>query len=108
MSFAVRRGTTPTIKIKVLNLSLDDADCYMTFKQKGVTPVTRRHARADGNIASAILTQQETLALKDSERTGKPLEVQLRFYKNGRAFATEIFELEVEDALLEEVIPLGD
>lgn len=106
---AIKRGTTPVFKIKVKNLDLSMADCYMTFEQKGITPLTKKHVEIDdGNVAKSTLTQEETLQYKCSEDTGKPLRVQLRMFKDGRAFATDIFEVDVEDVLLDEVIPLGD
>nr|DAU75695.1 MAG TPA: hypothetical protein [Caudoviricetes sp.] len=92
----MRRGTTPTIKLKsdIANIELHSA--YLTLKQRGtVIEKTLQDMTIDGEWISCTLTQQETLSL-----TAGVLELQLRcLSKGGTAYASQVVEFPVEKIL---------
>lgn len=105
----MRRGTTPTHKFKLPFLSEDIEKAFVTYDQAGKTVVEKSKENAvfvddtenESTIMSVVLTQAETLAMKDNER----LSIQVRvLLKNGTACASNIVYTTVEKILKEYVI----
>ena len=98
----MRRGTTPTFTFEV-DLDLTGWDVYLTFEQRKyefthkdvvITPSN------EGCIVETSLTQEETLAFKPGAA-----KVEIRACKDNKAVATDEFEFEVYDILLDGEIP---
>lgn len=96
------RGTTPTF---IFNLPFDVSNiksAYITIKSRG-TEVEKAvtDCSLNGTTITVKLTQEETLALPESQIAG----VQLRVLTNdNEALASDVFPIKVEEILKEGVI----
>ena len=96
------RGTTPTF---IFNLPFDVSNiksAYITIKSRG-TEVEKAvtDCSLNGTTITVKLTQEETLALPESQIAG----VQLRVLTNDNdALASDVFPIKVEEILKEGVI----
>lgn len=96
------RGTTPTF---IFNLPFDVSNiksAYITIKSRG-TDVEKAvtDCSLNGTTITVKLTQEETLALPESQIAG----VQLRVLTNdNEALASDVFPIKVEEILKEGVI----
>lgn len=81
----MRRGTTPTVRIK-LDADITAYECIMAITDEAGHTVTVSDDRItkEAAAASAVLTQEETLSL-----TGPRIYVQLRAYDESGTPATE-------------------
>lgn len=96
------RGTTPTLKFTLPFETNKIEKLYITIEQSGIT-ITKeiQDCILSENIIETTLTQEETLMLKAHYTT----KVQIRIKaKDGKALASEIFELKVGDLLYDEII----
>jgi len=107
----VRRGTTPTVKVRVKSkdgtaLDLTDAYVYLTLKENvsGGHEITKSGENVtvevsnNDSLVSADLTQSDTLALT----AGREVEVQVRGKtQGGKALATSIPAFKVGKILLD-------
>lgn len=98
----MRRGTTPTLRIEVKGIPIDDLkSIYVTLKQ-GDIEITKNISdiEKEANILVVRLEQEETLAF----RAGW-IQIQLRAVTmDGIATAGPIKNISMNDILLEEVI----
>ncbi len=100
----MRRGTTPTLKIRVIGVDLSEFEnIYVTIKQDE-TEVTKTSAdyqlEVEGEIIYAFLTQEDTLKFRHS-----CVWVQMRAVtKDGLAVASNIRMVEMKDVLKDGVI----
>lgn len=100
------RGTTPTFVIEIPeNLSVNDFDsAYLTFEQSGSTVLEKDLANmtldSANNTLAVVLTQAETLALTGD----KFVRYQLRFTIGGSAYATQKWQVSVEQILKDGLI----
>jgi len=95
----MRRGTTPTLNIKVSGIDLSDLGAiYITLKQGSVSiDKTDDDIVIDGDVIKCTLTQDDTLKF-----SAKPVAVQLRaLTTDGVAIASAIETMTVEDILKE-------
>lgn len=100
------RGTTPPFIIElpesVAVSSIDAA--FLTFEQNGDTvlekDLTAMTLDAENNTIAVTLTQEETLAFAGD----KVVRYQLRFRIGGSAFATQKWQVTVEQILKDGVI----
>lgn len=101
----MRRGTTPTLEIKLEGVDIDMLDdIYITIKQ-GETVIEKTNddiiPNVDTNTLNILLTQEETLSFVDSGTAT----VQMRATTDyGDAIATNKAILNVSDVLKEGVI----
>ena len=96
----MRRGTTPTLEL-ALDQSLEGAEYHVTIEQGSIQlDKTEQDCTLseDGKVITAVLSQEETLAL-DAVAS-----IQVRYKLDGKAYATNIVAVRVDDVLLEEVI----
>lgn len=98
----MRRGTTPTLKIRVTGANLSEMEnIYVTIKQEGkeVTK-TGDEISTEGDMILVPLTQEDTLKFRHS-----CVWVQMRATtKDGLAVASNIRMLEMKDVLMDGVI----
>lgn len=98
----MRRGTTPTLKIKINGANVKEfSKIYVTFKQ-GETEVTKTTEDIDieDNLLSIWLSQEDTLKFVHGH-----VDVQLRaITENGVAVASSIQMLFMDEILKEGVI----
>ena len=98
------RGTTPTVTLILpVEVNLEGASvCYMSFGQgeEEVFSVPIGRITLDDNTATALLTQEETLSLKEGFKT----QVQLRWVKEGIAYGTKILKVNTDAIIKEGVI----
>lgn len=98
----MRRGTTPTLEC-ALDVSVEGAEYFVTLEQ-GETEITKTNTDCtlseDGKVITAVLSQEETLALDPAAVAS----IQVRYKLDGKAYATNIVAVRVDDVLLEEVI----
>ena len=98
----MRRGTTPTLEC-ALDVSVEGAEYFVTLEQ-GETEITKTNADCtlseDGKVITAVLSQEETLSLDPAAVAS----IQVRYKLDGKAYATNIVAVRVDDVLLEEVI----
>ena len=98
----MRRGTTPTLEL-ALDQSLEGAEYHVTIEQ-GTAQLDKTEADCtlseDGRVIAVVLSQEETLALEPNAVAS----IQVRYKLDGRAYATNIVAVRVDDVLLEEVI----
>lgn len=106
MSWAIRRGTTPPIKIKV-GADLTDLNIHLSFDAGELIVKSGDDIDVsfeDGvTTIETVLTQEDTLAMK----SGLNCEIQIRGYKNDGAvaMATTIASVPVERILEDGVLP---
>lgn len=107
----MRRGTTPTVTLRIGNADgspcdLTGAEIHVAFQSgtgKNMVQIVKREDEmdisVDGNfsILSVPLTQQDTLRFS----AGKPVRVQMRCKKDGLVQASSIMQFEVEEILEE-------
>ena len=98
----MRRGTTPTALFRC-NLDLTGWDVFVTFEQTGVE-LTKTDATVqseDGGCTVMVkLSQNDTLNFKVGDA-----QAQIRAYRNGKAVASSVFYFQVQDVLMDGVIP---
>lgn len=98
----MRRGTTPTLKIRIKGADLSEMEnIYVTIKQEGkeVTK-TGDEISIEGDMILVHLTQEDTLKFRQS-----CVWVQMRATtKDGLAVASNIRMLEMKDVLMDGVI----
>jgi len=106
----MRRGTTPTVVLRVTNDDGSDIDLtgqhlYVTFEERGGVELTKRetdegvevtHVEPATEVA-VTLTQAETLKF----RTGRQVRVQVRSTDGTTAVATDIGGFAAEEILLD-------
>lgn len=99
----MRRGTTPTLKIKVIGMDVAlFKSVYITIKQgsKELTKTNGDIEIKDGNILSVFLDQEDTLKF-----LGGHVDIQLRAVTdNGLAVASDIKRMSMERVLKDGVI----
>lgn len=98
----MRRGTTPTLEL-ALDQSLEGAEYHVTIEQGSIQldkTETDCTLSEDGKVITAVLSQEETLALDPAAVAS----IQVRYKLDDRAYATNIVAVRVDDVLLEEVI----
>lgn len=98
----MRRGTTPTLKIKVNGISLSELkNIYITLKQYNkVLTKTNNDLQMDEDIISVLLSQEETLMFGSGQ-----VSVQIRATTvTGLAVASNIQSAPMNDILQEGVI----
>ena len=98
----MRRGTTPTFKIKIDGIRIDELkSIYVTFKQYN-TEITKRKedVEIEENTISVKMSQEETLSF-----TNGRVNVQIRGLTDmGIAIGSNIYSVQVEDILKDGVI----
>lgn len=100
----MRRGTTPTIAIKVHGCDLSKFETiYVTFGQgTNLVDKTGEDLEIEGDTVSVFLTQEDTLLFDSRKRT---VEVQIRAVSEGGvAVASNIRQIPVDAILKEGVI----
>lgn len=101
----MRRGTTPTITLRVPELKLEDCEeIWATFKQPKNVEITKKKSDKNveiiGNDMIIQFTQEETLLFK----TGI-VYAQIRCVtKNGQVLATKIDNLNINQILKDEIL----
>lgn len=103
----ITQGTTPTFQLKIPNtVDLTQASkVYATFRQSGVTPITKTGANitVTAHQVDVYLSQAETLTFIASDYI--PLEIQLNWiYSDGSRRASDIVEIKVTENLINEVL----
>ena len=95
----MRRGTTPTLEL-ALDVPIDGCEFHATI-QNGDVQIDRTEQECtlseDGKTILVELSQADTLSLDP----GKIAYVQVRFKKDGKAYATTIAETSVGRILLD-------
>ena len=96
------RGTTPTLTFVLPFDTSVIKSAFVTVESNGIgIEKALADCTLEGNVLYTTLTQEETLQLPKNWRA----EVQLRVLLNdGKALATEIYEVKVADILKEGVI----
>lgn len=98
----MRRGTTPTLKIYIMGISLEELkNIYVTLKQRNIERTkTNKDIEVDGNVISVPLSQEDTLDFAVGE-----ISVQIRATTHsGLALASGIKNVTVSEILKEGVI----
>lgn len=98
----MRQGTTPTIQITINDIDLNEMqNIYVVFEQNGyILKKESSDLDIEGNIISVLLSQEETLNLKEGT-----CNIQLRMItKGGVAIASPIKTTKVYRVLNKEVI----
>lgn len=99
----MRRGTTPTLKIKVKGIAITQLKTvYITIRQgqKELTKTNNDIEIEDGNVISVFLSQEDTLKF-----FGGHVDIQLRAVTcNGVAVASDIKRIPIGRILKEGVI----
>lgn len=105
----MRRGTTPTIIIRVTGATFEDSTVYVTLKQCD-TVLTKTSddisisVEGNNSVISVYLSQEETLMFAKGE-----LSIQIRWINSsGNAQASPIKKLEVDPILMGGVIQYAD
>lgn len=107
------RGTTPTHIFEVEPDLLDVSALFITYKQHGQTIIEKDLEDCvldnDAKTISVQLTQEDTLAFQQASwnwlapnenKKENKIEVQIRLkYENGKAIASDILLLDLEDVL---------
>lgn len=100
----MRRGTTPTIKLKLTGIDLELLkDVFVTFQQ-GSFELTKTGDEVtidtDSAVIKVVLTEEETLKFR-----ANPAAVQIRAVtKDDSVIASTIKNINIGDVLYEEVI----
>ena len=95
------RYTTPTIRIRVINVSPSTFDMVkMTLSQVGAESLTK-DADVEGDVVSIHLTQTESARF----RREFPASVQVNAWKGEERYAGNMMNVPVFENLLSEVIP---
>lgn len=95
------RFTTPTIRIRVTNVSPSTFDMVkMTLSQVGAESLTK-DADIDGDVVSIHLTQTESARF----RRDFPASVQVNAWKDEERYGGNVLNVPVLENLLCEVIP---
>ena len=99
----MRRGTTPTLQITISGLEdIQISKLYLTLKQDGIIiEKTEKDVTTDGNVLSAELTQEDTLAFT----ANKNVLLQARILsESDTAYATNILSIPAGAILKDGVI----
>ena len=101
----MRRGTTPTITIKVRGETFDDSTIFVTFRQGNIL-ITKtgdnvvKSVTTEGCMLYIYLSQEETLSLRNGV-----MQLQIRWINSSDiAQASPIKTIQVDPILLEGVI----
>lgn len=98
----IRRGTTPTIKLNIEGVRMDDIKRWYVTISQDYTQITKTNEdmEIEGTLLSIRLTQQETLRFKQSE-----CEIQIRaLTPDNTAIASDIQKVNFGRILFNEVI----
>lgn len=98
----MRRGTTPTIKLKLTGINLETLkEVYVTFQQgKFELTKTGDEVIIDTEVIKVVLTEEETLQFK-----ANPAAVQIRAVtQDDSVIASTIKNINIGDVLYEEII----
>lgn len=99
----MRRGTTPTLQITISGLEdIQTSKLYLTLKQDSIIiEKTEKDVTIDGNVLSAELTQEDTLAFI----ANKNVLLQVRILSaSDTAYATNILSIPAGAILKDGVI----